>query len=502
MKRFIAYLLFSCLFAGVSWGQALPWSAAFEADPAVNDPVSEGDDRIREMKENIRYRDEVEHWYGPTGAVGDNGVHRDGSGKCFMGTAFPTILSDGMSDFESGGGPGEADLDDPASNSAAGDRDDVGDGRCFIDIDGPDNVADTDDDYTLYIYEGAAGAAGCPAPAGADDCWHAVVADSPYEASDDEILAGKYNLVYNGSFEATDGGGDPASTVVPEGWAVVVGDTPGYTYVNASTDVRYGDGYHLVLANTEAANEGMRQTVTNLNANSTYKLIARVQDDGPVGAVVCRMDIVNETATTDFPADSTNPAVAAWETIGGTFTTGVVVTTVDIEIYPIGIAGESCMLDHFTMFEVGNVGTDRDEISEPGAIVLRGEYLLAGGDLTCGLAYGAGPCAVGGSGLFVTVTAPTIGRPLIILDGLVTAVAAGAAPSDCEVRLRNITNTTTLEEFFTGGTYNLHRTILGPPPGATTVYGIEVRENPGGGGTCSIASTHDSWIEAVVLPTR
>jgi hypothetical protein len=141
MKKLLLLCAVFMLYPATVWGQAMVWDAAFEADPAVNDPVSEGDDRIREMRENIRYRAEVESWHGDTGLADDNGLHRIGSARCFMGTALPAVLHDAMSDFDNTGGAGEVDLDDPATNSAAGDRDDVGDGRCFVDIDGPDNVA-------------------------------------------------------------------------------------------------------------------------------------------------------------------------------------------------------------------------------------------------------------------------------------------------------------------------------------------------------------------------
>lgn len=501
MRRFVFCLVFvlGMLVPTIGFGQVSIWDAAFEADPAVNDPVSEGDDHIRQSKENVRYRAEVESWHGDTAPAWDNGLHRMGSARCFMDTADPTTLTNGMSDFANDGTAGDTDLDNVSFNSGgATDDTDIGHGRCYVDIDGPDNLAATDDDYTMYIYQGVAGAGG--------GGWEPVVSNSPYESSDDEILAGSYNLIYNGSFEATDGTGSPASILVPEGWAVVVGDTPGYTYINASTDVRYGDGYHLILANTGAANEGMRQTITNLNANSTYKLMARVQDDGPVGAVVCRLDIVNETVATGLPADSTNPAVAAWETIGGTFTTGAVVTTVDVEIYPIGIAGESCMLDHFALYEIGNTGTDRDEISEPGVWKTRGEYAAGTGDIICGAAYGAGNCLETTTGLVVTVTPPTVGNPLILIEGFLHFSSAGAA-AGCEARLRNVTNNITYQEIFwpqAGGfeTFPFHASVITHTPGTTAVYALQLRENPSGAGDCTLEDYGDNYIEAIVIPTR
>lgn len=507
MKYIVACLMFVGLMVWpvVSLGQVSIWDAAFEADPAAGDPVSEGDDHIRQTKENVRYRSEVESWHGDTAPAWDNGLHRLGSARCFMDTADPTVLTNGMSDFEYGGGAGETDLDNVSSNSGgATDDTDVGHGRCYIDIDGPDDVATTDDDYTMYIYQGVAGAGG--------GAWVAVTANSPYEASDDQILVGNYNLIYNGSFEATNGSGEaiaPAeafATGGPEGWAVVVGDTPFVEYTNPSTDVRYGDGYHLVLSNNGAANEGMRQTITNLNANSTYKLMARVQDDGVGATVVCRLDIVNELATADFPADSSNAAGPVWETIGGTFTTGAVLTTVDVEIYPIGVDGTECLLDHFVLYEVGDVGTDRDEISEPGAHRLRGAY-TGGGIGVCGNNYNVGNCDNATTGLFVTVTPATVGMaPILLIDA---SISAQAGTTGCDIRLQDVTGVATLHELTihtlnpdNSGPMNLHASVIDHVPGATSVYALEIRDSNDGVGLCGITGDYDSWIEVIMLPTR
>ena len=53
------------------------WSSAFEATPAGSDSRADGDDRIRELKDFIREREEVDHIFGPgVESAADTGEHR------------------------------------------------------------------------------------------------------------------------------------------------------------------------------------------------------------------------------------------------------------------------------------------------------------------------------------------------------------------------------------------------------------------------------------------
>jgi hypothetical protein len=76
------------------------WSAAYEATPAATDKASEGDDRIREVKTDIRSRIGNEHGTYANLAVGATGVatadwfHKTGSALAYYQAAAPTQRPD------------------------------------------------------------------------------------------------------------------------------------------------------------------------------------------------------------------------------------------------------------------------------------------------------------------------------------------------------------------------------------------------------------------------
>jgi hypothetical protein len=68
------------------------WSAAFQATPAGSDQVSEGDDRIRELKETIQAELEPEHDVGTIDAAyNDNGRHKLGSARSFFQSGVAAV---------------------------------------------------------------------------------------------------------------------------------------------------------------------------------------------------------------------------------------------------------------------------------------------------------------------------------------------------------------------------------------------------------------------------
>lgn len=64
--------------------------SGFELTPANSDNVSDGDDRIRELKENIRNRLQSEHYFGTGVGASDNGRHREGSASAWNTAPCPT----------------------------------------------------------------------------------------------------------------------------------------------------------------------------------------------------------------------------------------------------------------------------------------------------------------------------------------------------------------------------------------------------------------------------
>jgi hypothetical protein len=92
------------LFVLLAWspyilGALQTWDlATFEASPANSDQVSQGDDKIRELKENIRDRAEVEHLWGTISSGGDNGRSREGNARVFYDNSEPSALSNSVTD--------------------------------------------------------------------------------------------------------------------------------------------------------------------------------------------------------------------------------------------------------------------------------------------------------------------------------------------------------------------------------------------------------------------
>jgi hypothetical protein len=382
----LAALIFLLPFGASSAPTLKVWNAAEESVPANSDALSEANERMHDIKGNTRARAEVEHWWGDYDDADDNGLHRHGSARCFVQTSEPTVLSDSVSDFNLLAQPnGVTDLNDSASGSAGAIEDDVGHGRCWVDTDGADGVDGNGDDNALYFYEGVAG----------DDngAWVAVSGGS---GNDDEILAGSANLVYNGSFEATDGTGYATATTTPSGWADVTSPTIAYTDGGAG-DLRWGDGIFVTLTNSAADSEGISFEMDRLPANTFYKVIARAKDDG---TGTCTLDVTGEGGTA-FTSDTTT--TDAWETLSGTF--GTDTTALDDNVLVTLVtndeagSGQACSWDHIQVYQIGNTTEDRDEVSVPTMVYVYAENTT----LTTSIP-GVSPTTV--TDLQITVTPP------------------------------------------------------------------------------------------------
>lgn len=133
--RFLPWALVAAMGSMLLLG--LAWDASFEATPANSDLVSQGDDRIRELKVEIADRGEGEHCWGTSGTGGcasDLGFHRIGSARAFNSNTAPTTRLN-LALTALGGNDG---------------------GRLWVDNDGPDNVATNNDDGRLSYWDGAA----------------------------------------------------------------------------------------------------------------------------------------------------------------------------------------------------------------------------------------------------------------------------------------------------------------------------------------------------------
>jgi hypothetical protein len=342
-------------------------------------------------------------------------------------------LFDSMTDHDNSGGAGEGTLQDSATNSAAGIQDDVGHGRCWIDT----------DDGKLYYFLGVAGDTnGAWTPASA-------VVGSEIEL-DDEILAGSYNLVYNGSFEAALGDGDATAScaacvdndIAGTGWTVG-GTTPDISFTNPSDDLFYGDGYNIQVTASGAANEEIEQTLTALPSGATYKLLYRNEGDG---IDQCQVTAVGSVSGGLY--DSGNLTNAAWASGSGTFTT-TALENVDINLISVN-AGDVCRWDHVAVYRIDDVTTDRDEVSQPGIVVCQ--------DTDEGLQTTTGAFTTL-AGLDCAVTVPGPGY-IIEVEGHINAVENNPG-FGCQLLIQ-------LMEDIDGGGYNL---IANTRTGATIAAG-------------------------------
>lgn len=75
------------------------WNAAFEATPAGSDSPAQGDDRIRELKADVRLRLAKEHTTyvsgSASGTEAEDGWHRAGSAMIYVAASAPTTRPDG-----------------------------------------------------------------------------------------------------------------------------------------------------------------------------------------------------------------------------------------------------------------------------------------------------------------------------------------------------------------------------------------------------------------------
>jgi len=475
------------LVPGLLFGAAIVWNSSYEATPASSDPVAQGDDRLREAHEAIRARSEVEHWWGGNSGADDNGLHRVGSGRCYVATGTgPTILIDSRADYDNTGGAGETTLQDSATNSGGAIADDVGHGRCWIDTDGADDVAGTDDDNQLNFFLGVAG--------DSNGAWTAVT-----DGSIGGLTAAGNNLVYNGSFEVTDGGGATGSTTIPIGWAEDSG-TPTYAYTTPPSEATEGEGVQLDMTGAVASPSGIKQTLTNLKASTTYYVVARVDVNS---GDTCRL--ITSGASTNLSAqDST---ATSYATLSGTFVTAAALDTVDIQLLAV-TAGDVCHWDHVGVYEqniarVPQAGRARcfDSSTATTANLFSDGSFVDSGDLSCTI-------NVPGPGYMIVVNAALVGendaaaRHIFVARLMENVNGGGAA------EVRNSMGLVDNSGADCGDTaiINLNFTREIPTPGSQYVFTIE------GAGIGAVfdygdedadcLGTQTSYVEAFLIPTR
>jgi hypothetical protein len=311
MKKYLALLGALLIAAPVVWAQVGPWDGVggFEETPDDADSAGEGAERIRELKTEARYRGEVEHNWGTTNTP-DNGLHREGSGRCFYAATAPTVLA--ANDYDPVGGGSLSGADDlNAAGTGAGDIE-RGEGRCWIDNNGP---LDTD------------------AGALALEVWD--VAGDTFEPAFARSLSGSHNLLYNGGFDHS-----CAEVAAPQGWTLT-----NATATTGATDTSEGTGCEVRVTDGGAGNGYLQQAVVDLKQGAPYRVTARVKDDG---GDVCMLD-VNGEANADFVAVSTTTDL--YETLTGTFIAdAAALDDVNIRLITVGV-GLLCDWDFVALYE-------------------------------------------------------------------------------------------------------------------------------------------------------
>jgi hypothetical protein len=287
---------------------------------------------------------------------------------------------------------------------------------------------------------------------------------------------------------------------LPDGWAPVL--TPTYSYTDPSDDTDYGDGVYLTLTNSGANNEGAKIFLINLDSDSTYKVLARAKDDG-VGT--CDLDVTNEGGAAFSGTTSTTTDV--WETLSGTFgTTAGAVDTVEITLTTddgVG-ANQACQWDHVTVFRTGDTTTDRDELSEPGTVIIRDISL--NDNTQCDTTDYSGLCA--------DIVALTFTPPKDSLVTLTGKLGWGVVTqdADCKARIQSSVGGT-IDESGLHGEVNIHLeeqvTLVGyelVAAGTTVTYTLDLDEFNAGAGVCRTrntgAFTNQHVLQAVITPTR
>jgi hypothetical protein len=406
MIFYVSPLVFFVL-AGMAHGGV--WDSTYEGAAGTHAPITNStarsaiDDHIRNDRQNVRYRGEVEHlWDTGPGPSDDNGLHRLGSARCYMSATAPVILSDshsgttGLTDYlnTSTSGGGVAGLEDSASTSAGAAEDDVGHGRCWI---------DTDDNNRLYFYHGVAGD---NTPAAPGDGWKPAGGSSR-------------NLIFHGSFEGTDGDGDSTSTTIPYGWTA----SSAATFSYASAPVTEGAGLAVVTTNT-STDDGIVQTLAGLRSSSGYRATVRVLPTTDV----CQLVIGGAARTAPTGNEVETSTTGSYVSLGIDFFTDATPADITLTLQGEGATAvctwDNVVVESFTGPETPNVLF----------------YEATSTATTACDDFYTGTCA---DIVTIKVTPPGPGYFIVIFGTVRFTVDADAS---CHVEIENVTTTTSLVE--------------------------------------------------------
>ena len=466
---------FLCVFVALVFpmlAMAGAWDSTYEGAAGVHGPITSSTsvalapDHMRNARQEIRYRLEVEHFVGDgDGTADDNGLHRLGSARCFMSDDPPDELDDSHSaatdtiyDYLNSTGASDSgveDLEDSASNSAGGAEDDVGHGRCWI---------DTNDNYRMYIYVGQASD---DTPSTATDGWVPInAANSP-------------NLITHGGFEGTDGDGDLSSTTVPYAWTDK--NTPTYAYLDI-TGSPFGSGYQLRTTNNPTADSGITQTLSGLNKDSWYIFSVLA---GATTGNDCQLNVSGATRTVPSAGEVSVTDDSVNRVITVLALTDSSATDLVMTLQGVGTS-DVCYWDHAEVHAAQGV-------QQTGATIFKASNAST---TACGTAYTSNCTNI----VSITVTPPGPGYTMM-LQG--KAIMNGVDADTCSLELWDDTNSAQLDESYFISDTNandqnyLHVNYMSNvllAGGASTTYTLNAKEVT----NCVLVGYNS--IEAILIP--
>lgn len=143
-----------------------------------------------------------------------------------------------------------------------------------------------------------------------------------------------HNLVVNGDMESWADG----TSTFPSGWATE--STPS---AKARDTADTGHGSYCLKITTTDANDGVKQTLTNMKVSTVYRVSARVK-----AATGDTAKMLTTGATTNLSETSTS---TSWATITGAFTTDGSGTDVVLKLVGSGGAGDVVYFDSIVVTE-------------------------------------------------------------------------------------------------------------------------------------------------------
>ncbi len=331
LKLFLTLMSAIILIPSVGWGAVEDdeiWSSGFEQSPGDGDSVAAGAGKIRATRSGVGARAKAEHFWGYLdNTADDNGLHREGSARCYIADTAPTALTDTAVEYNNTGGAESGTLSALAANSAGAAKNRIGHGRCWI---------DSNDGNKMYVYHGGTG-------------WLPAVGE--------QVRAGAPNILFNGDFDQ-DG---CTGTDDPTGWTSIDAETVAY---ESGTDATQGSGCVAVVTDVDGG-DGYKQLLSQLKSATVYRVVAQVKE---AGADECILTTTGASSNASATSTSTS-----WVQLNTSFTTGATLDDVWLLLTSTATA-DVCYWDHIAVYR-----EETHEVPEGAVIAVFDTYTTSEG---------------------------------------------------------------------------------------------------------------------------